>query len=147
MGSYDNGRVTGYLFQAVDFGGGSDLTEVIMPPKDGPDTTTAGSGRRGRVVGVSLFNISETFVGTTSGAAIQVGDGSDADLYFDTGNTTLAGSSPAINTGLWMPDDGSKVDIPAGETAVTITFVATVGGSVTGIADVLVEIEWFGPPQ
>jgi|GEM_PF-4337766 len=142
--SYDNGRVTSYLFQGVDFGDTGDASEVIMPPKDGPNTTNPGAGRRGRVVGVSLFNISETFVGTTSGAAIQVGDGSDADLYFDSGNTTLAGSSPAVNTGLWLPDDGSKVDIPGGETAVTVTFVDAVGGSITGIADVLLEIEWFG---
>jgi hypothetical protein len=123
---------TSYLFQAVDFGGGSDLTELIQGP----------AGKYGRVVGVDLFNISETFVGTTSGGGVAVGDGTDPTAYYDSGLLLLVGSSPAINTGLWMPDTVASIEIPADQ-ALTVTFTACVGGSVTGIADVHLIIDWY----
>ena len=54
----------------------------------------------------------------------------------------LAGSSPAVNTGLWMPDTVASIEIPADQ-ALTVTFTATVGGTVTGIADVNLTIDWY----
>lgn len=122
-----------YLFQAEDFGDTGNHVELIRGPL----------GSYGRVLGLDLFNISETFVGTTTGAGITVGDGSDANAYFDSGLLVLLGSSPAINTGIWMPDTVSTtIEIPANQ-ELTVTFVDAVGGAITGIADVNLHIAWY----
>ena len=149
--SYDNGYITTYHFGAsdslagIDFGAGSDTVRVLTPPTDGPDSTTPGSGKRGRVVGVTIGNVTETFVGTTTGGRVLVGSSGDTDLYYATVAATLSGSAPAVAGSVFLPDDGSQIDIPAGETAFTVTLQACVGGSITGIADVTLEILWFGP--
>jgi len=150
--SYDNGYVRTYQIGAfgstggMDFGNTGDLTEIIAVPLDGPNSTTPGVGKRGRVVGVTICNVTETFVGTTSGGRVLVGSAGDTDAYYATVAATLSGSSPAVGASVFLPDDGSKVDIPAGETALTITCVDCVG-SPTGTADVVVEILWYGPAQ
>lgn len=149
--SYDNGYVKSYQIGAfgatggMDFGDTGDLAEVIAVPKSGPNSTTPGVGLRGRVIGVTIVNVTETFVGTTSGGQVLVGSAADTNAYYQTVAATLSGSSPAVAGSVFLPDDGSKVDIPAGETLFTITCVDAVGGSITGIADVIVDIMWYGP--
>jgi len=127
------GKRQSYLFQAVDFGDSVDVTEVISVP----------NGKFGRVAGAHVFNVTETFVGTTTGGAVLVGDGSDANLYYDSGTSLLSGSAPAVGGADWLPDTVASIEIPSSEDALTITLQACVGGTVTGICDVQVEIDWY----
>jgi len=123
-----------YLIRAAfDFGAAAgDATEVIQGP----------AGKYGRVKRAHVYNVTETFVGTTSGGQILVGDGSDANAYFDSGITLLAGSSPAVAAAADVPDTVASIEIPADQ-AITVTLKECVGGTITGIADVSVTIEWF----
>lgn len=132
---YDNPDRLSYLFKAVDFGA-SDSTQTIQVP------VTGTQGRAGRVVGVIISDVTEDFAGSTSDAGVQVGDGSDADKYYDSGLVLDETVDVADNATLWLADDGSQVDIELGRSTVTVTFVAAVG-TPTGIADVTVVIDWF----
>ena len=141
MSSYDKGFVISYPFVATDFGA-SDATEVIAVPTNGPNSTSAGTGLRGRIMGVTIMEITEDFAGSTTDAGVQVGDGSDADVYYDSG--LVLDETADIGESVFLKDDGAQIDIEAGRTSVTVTFVASVG-SPTGIATAMVHILWFGP--
>ena len=137
---YDNPKLRSYHFAAHDFGTGSNITQVIAVPKTGRDLDNPGTGARGRVRGVLISAITEDFAGSTTDAGVQVGDGSDADLYFDSG--LVLDETADIAESVYLLDDGAAVDIPGGRSTVTITTVAATG-TPTGIANVDVEIEWF----
>jgi len=131
--SYDNPyRVQEYRFPSIDFGTGSDIAKTIEVP----------DGRRGKVRNIRLEDVTEDFAGSTSDAGVQVGDGSDADKYYDTGLVLDETVDIADLAYLDLDDDGAKVDIEGGRSTVTVTFVAAVG-SPTGIASIVVEIEWY----
>lgn len=122
-----------YQVRANDFGGGADTTTKVIGP----------SGRRGRVKAVWIDHVTETFVGTTTGGGVYVGKSGDTDAYFKSDLTTLKGSAPAVGTPVNLADTlTGDNEIPA-DTEVHITCIATVGGSVTGIADANVLIEWY----
>lgn len=140
--SYDNGRVTTYVFAGHDFGTGTDIVDTIAVPLDGPSTVTPGQGRGGKVVGVTVYNVTEVFAGSTLDAGVQVGDGATDGLYYDTG--LALDESVDLLESVWLADTGSKVDIPAGETTLTITFQSATG-TPTGIANVALEVQWYGP--
>lgn len=133
---YDKPERLQYLFQQIDFGAGSNTTKTIEVPANGTQ------GRAGKVVGVILANVTEDFAGSSSDAGVQVGDGSDADKYFDSGLVLDETVDVADNATLWLEDDGSQVDIELGRSTVTVTCVASAGAP-TGIADVIVVIDWF----
>jgi hypothetical protein len=133
--SYDNPRVQTYDLGLIDFGA-SDVAITIPVP-------TAGSqGRAGRVKSVIISQVAEDFAGSTSDAGVQVGDGSDADKYFDTGLVLDETVDVADNAILELADDGSQVDIELGRSTLTVTCVAAVG-TPTGQANVEVVVEWF----
>lgn len=134
--SYDNPDVRQYDFEDIDFGTGSDIVHTIQVPVDG-----ASVGRSGRVAAVIVSNVTEDFAGSTSDAGIQVGDGTDADKYYDTGLVLDETVDVADLAVLDLPDDGAKVDIEYNRSTVSVTFVSAVG-TPTGIADVSVVIEW-----
>ncbi len=137
--SYDQPDRLQYLFEGVDFGAG-DSTETIEAP-DAGDVSGA-QERSGRVVAVLISGVTEAFTQTTTAGAVQVGDGSDADAYFDTGLNL--GSGLTIDESVkYFPDDGSQSDIPLDADDVTVTFVAPTGGTPAGIGDVTVVIDWF----
>ena len=138
--SYANPKLRSYYFSAVDFGA-TDTTQVIAAPLAGRDDAMGTPPTaRGRVRGYTVYNVSEIFAGSTSGAGVTVGDGTTANLYFED-NLGLNGT--AVAASVYVVDNGDAVDIPAGATGdITVTFVAGVG-TPTGIADVLVDIEWF----
>lgn len=133
---YDQPDIFTYHFPAVDFGDSSNTTYVIAVPLD-----SNGIGKAGKVIGATIKRVTEDFVGDTSDAGVQVGDGSDADKYFDSG--LVLGETVDVGESVWLVDDGAQVDIEAGRTSITVTCVATVGGSITGIADVELHIGWF----
>ena len=135
-GFYDKPDVYTYTFPAHDFGTGSNITQVIAVPLDASSV-----GKRGRVQGVTIKRVTEDFVGTTTGGGVQVGDGSDADKYYDSG--TVLGATVDVAESVFLVDDGAQVDIEGGRTSITVTCVATVGGSITGIADVDIHIGWY----
>jgi hypothetical protein len=132
--SYDLPRHETLHFAQVDFGGASSVTRVIAVPLD-----VNGIGMRGKVLGARVHNITENFAGTTD-AGVQVGDGSDADKYFDSGLVL----DENVDTGesVYLLDDGAQVDIEGGRATVTVTFVAATG-TPTGIADVDINVAWW----
>lgn len=134
--SYDNPLVRTYDLGLIDFGA-TDVVHTIPVPY-GASTS---SRRSGRVVDVLISAVAEDFAGSTSDAGVQVGDGTDADKYYDTGLVLDETVDVADNAVLALPDDGAKVDIEAGRTTVTVTAVAAVG-TPTGQANVAVVIEW-----
>lgn len=142
--AYDNGNISTYHFDDHDFGTGANITQVIAVPLDGISTVTPGQGRSGRVVGATVYNVTENFAGSSSDAGIQVGDGTDADIYFDSG--LVLNEDVDATESVYLLDDGAKVRIPAGKTSVTVTFVAS-AGSPTGIAHVALDILWDGPSR
>ena len=134
--SYDNPERMHYIIAANDFGGGADTTQIVAGP----------AGKRGRVAYVHVYDVTETFVGTTTGGQVLVGLSGDTDAYFESDHTEMQGSAPAVAAALMLTntlDTSSKDIIIPADTAVHITCVATVGGTVTGIASVDVVIDWF----
>lgn len=135
--SYDNPKVQHYSLGARDFGTASDIAIAIDVPLDDSGL----QGRSGRVVYVNVHDVTEDFAGSTTDAGVQVGDGTDADKYFDTGlvlDETVDVSALIVHD---LADDGSKVDIELGRSTVTVTLVAN-AGSPTGQASVSLGIEW-----
>ena len=130
---YDSSLIWTLDFPTQDFGA-SDVTQVIaMPTYGGISTTTAGTAIGHRVLGVLIYDVTENFAGSTSDAGVRVGDGSDDDLYFDSG--LVLDETVDTTESLWLADDGAGVRIPNGTANVTVTFVASVG-TPTGIASV-----------
>lgn len=134
--SYDNTTRQTYDLGAIDFGTGSNIAVTIPVP------VTGTQGRAGKVVDVIISAVTEDFAGSTSDAGVQVGDGSDADKYYDTGLVLDETVDVADLAVLSLADDGSKVDVELGRSTLTVTLVAAVG-TPTGIANVGVVVEWF----
>jgi len=141
---YDNPNVLSYHFAVIDFGAGDE--RLIAVPLDGPDSASPGVGKRGRVLGCLIHNVAEAFEGTTSGGGVQVGDGSDADVYYDSGlvldDDTAGNLDIDVGSSAYLLDDGAQIDIPGGRTDITVTFNVAVG-SPTGQADVELFIAWY----
>jgi len=133
--SYDNfeSEQRQYVVRANDFGGGADTTTKVIGP----------AGKRGRVKSVWIDHCTETFVGTTTGGGVYVGKTGDTNAYFESNLTALKGSAPAVGIPINLADTlTGDLEIPA-DTEVFITCIATVGGTVTGIADANVLIHWY----
>lgn len=134
--AYDNPIVKEYRFNAVDFDEGVGASDVIEVP----------DGLAGRVRKVRLENITVAFDDGTSatGPIIQIGDGSDVDKYFDSGEIIAENYTTTAGIGVVeIDDDGAQVDIERDRTNVTLTCNAAAAGTGDGTADVVVEIEWF----
>ena len=127
-----------YHFPNVDFGAASDTTFGIKVPIGGFMSSHRNTGQAGRVVQVLIHNVTEIFNGTSSDSAVQVGDGTDVDVYYDSGLTL----NNTVGSETTHADDGSQIDIPAGRDDVVVTCVASVG-TPTGIGDLSIDIEWY----
>jgi hypothetical protein len=148
--SYDNGQVITYTFMGVDglghdFGGANVATEIDCP-LSGVDTTTPGVSVRGLVLGVTIFELGEVFRGDSANAGVSVGDGSDPDLYFDSG-LVLTPTNPALLGSIYLLHDGgsgtTRREIPANLTTPTITVTFTAfTGTPTGKANTSIHIWW-----
>ena len=134
---YDNAERRSYDLGVVDFGAGADIVHTIAVPAD-----AAGTGRSGRVAAVVVSQVTEDFVGDTTSAGVQVGDGTDADKYYDTGLVLDATVDVADLAVLDLADDGSKVDIEYNRSTVSVTLVQGVGGAIAGQANVTVLVDW-----
>lgn len=134
--SYDNPDRRVVDFGLIDFGTGTDIVHTFQVPADG-----AGTGRSGRVVAVLVGKVTEDFAGSTSLAGIQVGDGTDADKYYDTGLVLDATVDVANLAALDLADDGAKVDIEYNRSTVSVTFISAVG-TPTGQAEIQVVVDW-----
>jgi len=131
--SYDIKQRTVHKVVENDFGGGADTTTKIL----------GATGLRGHVALVQIDKVTETFVGTTTGGGVYVGLTGNTDAYFASNLTQLKTSAPAVGVPVNLVDTLTGYnEIPA-DTEVYITCIATVGGTVTGIADVTVYIDWY----
>jgi hypothetical protein len=136
--SYEEPIRTSHFWNGIDFSGG-DATRQIRGPK----------GKKGKVVLVTA-NPTTSFVGTTSPGKVQVGDGTTANKYADlflgaAGAGTAAGSVAVANdyaSGLTGLVAGAFLT-RAADSNIVVTFKSPVDGGVAGVADVLVEVEWF----
>ena len=131
---YDKPERIQYTIAAFDFGGASaTLTQVVAGP----------AGKRGKVAYAHVYDVTETFVGTTTGGGVWVGLSGDTDAYFKNSITSLAGSSPAVAAAKMLTNSLTGYnEIPA-DTPVHISLVECVGGTITGIASVDVIIDWY----
>ena len=142
---YDNAERIHHELGLIDFGAGADVTKLISVPT----AKFGGEGMRGRVRAVLISQVSEDFAGSTLDAGVQVGDGTDANKYFDSGRVLDETVDIADGQTLFLSNDDSEggagedaVDIEAGRDTVTVTnLVAT--GSPTGQAHVTVVIDWY----
>ncbi len=123
-----DGFTVTYIFPGVDFGAG--WTSDIQTP----------TGYRGKVVGVSLYDTTEAFVGTTSRGPVQIGiQGGDANAYAETEQPITLGVDAAEAL---QVHEGVIGVIPAADD-VLVTGPINVGGSITGICTVTVTIQYF----
>jgi len=115
-----------YIFPAKNWD--TEWEEVINTP----------AAKRGRVIAATLYDVTETFVDTTTDARVDVGDGTDVDAFALTaGFGTLAAAAslaPAITQGV------TEI-IPVGD-IVTVTGIAA-GTPGNGIATLALTIEFF----
>lgn len=128
-----------------DFGTGSDITYLLQVPVN----KFGGTGKRGRVRCVLISQVSEDFAGSTLDAGVQVGDGSDANKYFDSGRVLDETVDVADKTTLLLDNDDSEggagedaEDIEGGRSTVTVTCQSATG-TPTGQAHVTVVIDWY----
>jgi hypothetical protein len=137
--SYENPRRVSYSYPAISFA--TLTTRTFRTPK----------GMRGRV-GFASLAVTTNFVGTTTPAALQVGDGVTANKYLDlaagtAAAPTQAGSGVAANdlaSGLkTVPAAASPLPYLEADTVYTVTFVAGVGGTPAGVADSLIMVDYF----
>jgi hypothetical protein len=142
---YDRPERIQHEMGLVDFGAASDITHLIQVPKN----KFGGTGKRGKVAYVMISQVSEDFVGSTNDASVEVGDGTDANKYFDTGAVLDEGVDVADLTCLLLQNDDSDggagedvEDIEGGRSTVTVTYRVS-NGSETGQAHVTVVIDWY----
>lgn len=126
--------------------GGATTTRIIRGPK----------GFFGRVVKAQA-QATVSFVGTTTPAKVQVGDGVTANKFLDLfmgaagAGTAAAGvvdtqTTPAALTGMNKTDGTPLIPnnlIQPDAQATTVTFLAATGGAPAGTADVQIVVDWF----
>jgi len=128
---YDNPDTCCYYLGNMDFGAASGVTEHRIA---GP------AGKQGKLREISV-TLSEIAAWTTTDGLVNVGTAADIDAFGLLSITTAT----AINTVFNTADDTDAIidaDIPA-NTAVLVTLTEGTGGSLTGIGDVMVIIDWF----
>lgn len=133
--TYDNPLILPYFFPLIDYGAGANITRLIAVP-------VLQNGRKpgGQVIGALISNVTEDFAGSSSDARIEVGISGDTDAYFE---SQALDETVDIGETLWLRNvEATAVDIPAGRTDFTVTFVVATG-TPTGIADTTLYIAWY----
>lgn len=129
--SYDSPLRISYNFPAASF------TAPVVRTLRGP------AGKRGRIVEVSI-NATTAFVGTTTPAKLQIGDGTTVNKYADISMGTAAVPTP-INSTVLMSDKSSnnkQVD-PGIPDSGNIVITPVIGvGTPAGVADIVVVVEY-----
>lgn len=128
---YENpNREKHIISHAHDFGAGGLTDSLIIGPK----------GKRGRLVDIELFNITEAFTADTTPGYVRVGTSGDADAYAEMSCGTAA-IKAAYRASQNDTDAIINADLPA-DTAIYVDLVAPTGGMPAGIAGVAVVIDW-----
>lgn len=117
-----------YVFPAVDFGGGSDIEEIVQAP----------AGFQGVVRAVSVYDVTEIFTAVTVEARVDVGvAGGTADAYAGSADFGALAAAASLSPELVI---GGGISPGA---SIGVNMIATTGGVPTGIATVAVTITWF----
>lgn len=138
---YDRPERLHHELGLIDFGAAEDVVHLIQVPKN----VLGGTGKRGKVAYVLISQVTENFVGSTNDAGVQIGDGTDADKYFNSGLVLDEEVDVADLTCLILQhnDDLSDGDdIEGGRSTITVTNKVS-NGSETGQAHVTVVIDWY----
>lgn len=123
-----------YNLGVVDYGAGDVAFELQSP-----------ASRRGKVIAVNVFQVTEVFSTTTTQASVEIGDGSDQDGYCYTDDF---GALAVANADVFTSYDGSLVEGALGaiipeNVEFVVTTVAPTGGTPTGIAMTSVDVMYF----
>jgi len=112
-----------------DFGAASEVSQFRLPP-----------GYKGRLLNVGV-SITETFVGTTTDADVQVGTTADPDAYAK----LVIPETTAADLDFWDVSDDTDAIILAeplpADTLIKVTFTAPTGGTPAGIGWVQLDFE------
>lgn len=131
--TYDNPLTLSYHFNQINFA--ATVTRLLPVP-------ILKNGRKpgGKIIGASLMNITTDFAGSTSDAQIQVGITGDLDKYY---KSQALDETVDIGEVLFLRNvEPTAVDIEAGRTDITVTFVGAVG-TPTGVSDVVLHVAWY----
>lgn len=100
------------------------------------ETIKAPSGYKGKVLGVNIYGVTETFNAVTTGARVDVGTSADQDAYATTASIGAASAAapvhPAVTHNAWIPGGADFV----------VTGVAPTGGTPAGRSRAGVTIAW-----
>lgn len=129
MSTYDNPSTVTFQFGLHDFGAGAGALSFKLP-----------KGKKGRLIDVGVFGITEAFSATTTPAYFRVGTASDADAYAEL-NLGTAAATDTYNT-VDDPDAIIDADLPA-DTQIEVTMVAPTGGTPAGIGVPFVVVEIY----
>lgn len=126
--------VTSYNLGTVDYGAGDTVFEMQAP-----------ASRRGKVIAVNVFQVTEVFSTTTLEASVEIGTAADPDGYCYTDDF---GALAVANADVFTSYDGSLTVGALGEilppdTEFQVTTVAPTGGTPTGIAMTSVDVLYF----
>ena len=130
---YNEPKRERYIVAAHDFGAGALANQSFKGE----------AGKKGILIDIEVSNISEAFANDTGGGTILVGTSADPDAY---GLLTVADATAVGDTFRGTQDDTDAVidfDLPA-DTQIEITGTqCTDSGTVAGIADVVVTVDWY----
>jgi len=100
------------------------------------------AGKRGKVIDALVYDITEAFSGTTTGAQVLVGTVADTNAFFESTASLL--ETVAVDGVVRLTNSlaGAPLEIGRDE-SVLITFVAPTGTTPTGKGLIDVIIEWY----
>lgn len=118
--------------------GGAGTVNTFEDFGDGWDENIkAPTGYKGKVMGVAIYGITETFNATTTPARVDVGNAADSDAYYVGGTIGLAAAATPAH-----PEGSFRDFIPGGSTFI-VKGVAPTGGTPAGRSRCAVTIAWF----
>lgn len=136
---YDLLNVVTYEFAAVNFGSGTTTSKLPIPR----------SARFARVMDIMVI-CSTTFTQVTTGALVQIGDGTTANAFAQlaigglTATNTISGRDMTSVTGVWIANYVGGSNPAVGVNGIlhdlVATFVAPTGGTPAGVGTVFIVV-------
>lgn len=136
---YDPLNAVTYTFAAVNFGAGNSTQKLPIPR----------SARFARVMDI-MVSCSTTFTQVTTGALVQIGDGTTPAAFAQlaigglTAGNTISGRDQTSVTGCWIANYIGGSNLAVGVNGIlhdlVATFVAPTGGTPAGVGTVFIVV-------
>lgn len=135
--SYDKGKISRYMFDTDDYGGGANITHYIRGPK----------GKTGQLWDYGVVDTTEAMAGGTTTPMAAVGVSGDIDKYgeeFDFGALAISESKSVRSTYKKASDIATYVLLKtiAADELIYLTSIASTGSGLTGMGKPFVDIIW-----